>query len=116
MGLASYNAKDYIDTATIYAACDAIDDEAMDYNKLGKTLEQTSSSFNKEVLSIEGETMENVICDTGTGIREIKGYIEDYTATIRSQTEAAVAALQTELNRIKAEEEAKAKAAAENNG
>ena len=115
MGLASYNAKDYIDTATIYDACDAIDDEAMDYNKLGKTLEQTSSSFNKEVLSVEGQTMENIISDTGTGIREIKGYIEDYTATIRSQTEAAVNALQAELDKIKAQEEAAKKAAESNN-
>lgn len=111
--MASYNAADYIDKATVLSACDKIDEYAKDYYKMAREIDMAADDFNKDVLSIEGESLDELIRENAIEIRNFESNINDLTAKIRISVNQAYDAKQEELNIKKAADEARARAEAE---
>ena len=111
----SYNAADYIDKATALAACDEIEDLARDYRQMGKAVQDCASDFTPEVLSIEGQNLQQSISDTGNSIKDVEIYIEELAQEIRDAIITQYNNLQSKLDAQKAEDEAAAKAKANEN-
>lgn len=111
----SYNAADYLDKATILAACDQIDTYAVDYRTMGVNIENVSGEFGKDTLSIEGESLDALILEQASYIRDFEVQINALTNSVRSVVNQAYDALQTQLNEQKAADEAAAQAAANKN-
>ena len=110
----SYNAADYIDKTTALAACDKIIDYAGDYRKMGIAVQDCASDFSADVLSVEGQDMQNSIRETGSSIKDVEVYIEEIAELIKQEIIEAYNKIQEELNEKKARAEETAEAAKAN--
>lgn len=93
------NIADYLDDATIQDACSKIIGYAEDYERMGSDLEKCSEYFTKDVLQIEGQTMEETIQLNGEEIKKIREYIEDYVKTVSNASSTAAMRIQAEIIR-----------------
>ena len=94
----SYNALDYIDRATIYAALDKIDEYAMDYTSMAAAIKKASEYFVYDNLEVEGQTMEQPVIDVGDFVATVEGNINKHTNSIRTSVQSAIDELQEQLD------------------
>ncbi len=111
----SYNAADYLDKATILAACDQIDDYAKDYFDMGDAVAKAGAQFSADVLSIEGESLDGVIIEKASMISDYRDQIQSLTNDIRARVNEEYDRLQETLNWEKQQAEAEAAQASNNN-
>ncbi len=102
----SYNAADYIDKSTVLNACDNIDEKAKDYRFMYKAIDEAADFFKKDVLSVEGNTIDVPLKEQAIGIRDYEIQINNLTDEIRAMVNQAYDKLQDKLNNQKAVDEA----------
>lgn len=92
-------AATYLDNDTIQDACAKIKAYAADYETMGSDIADCSDYFTKDVLQVEGETLEEGIQTSGKELVQIKTNIVDFADKISQASKSATSRIQTEINR-----------------
>lgn len=92
-------AATYLDDKTIQDACAKIKEYAADYETMGNAIKNCSDYFTKDVLQVEGETLEEGIQASGEELKQIKTYIVEFADKISQASKSATSRIQTEINR-----------------
>lgn len=92
-------AATYLDDETIQDACAKIKAYAADYETMGSDIADCSDYFTKDVLQVEGQTLEEGIQSSGEELKQIKKIIVDFADKISKASSSASSRIQTEINR-----------------
>lgn len=111
--MVSYNAADYIDKVTVLNACNQIDEYAKDYYDMARRVDEAADGLGKDVLSVEGNSLDVPLKEQTQYIRDYESQIHDLTDNIKARVNQAYDAKQEELNALKAADEAATRSAAE---
>ena len=92
------SASNRLDIDSIFAGCNAVEQEASRISTIATKIDSTSSRLDVNSFSIDGATATSTIVEYCEGMANVEAGIYQMTAQIRDAAEAAYNNLQSQLN------------------